>query len=187
MESIILGRHFKHKHMCMFYGSSKDLLELVVPYFREGFERNKFCVWAVPESLGLKEAQQALSEGIGELKEYMDKGQLRLFEARSLYNRSGRFVRAEVLDGWAKIAEEALSLGFDGIRASGDASFLPQEEKDELLCYEKEADAFIRESKVEVLCTYPMHKTDLNEMFILSTCHGTTFSNKNGKLEILTG
>ncbi|MEK7849234.1 MAG: MEDS domain-containing protein [Candidatus Omnitrophota bacterium] len=186
MESIILNNHFKHKHMCLFYGSNKDLFELVVPYFREGLERNKLCIWAVPESLGLKEAQQALSEGIGGLKEYIDKGQLRLFEARSVYNRSGRFVRSEILDGWGKILEEALSLGFDGIRVSGDASFLPEEEKNELLLYEKEADAVIRESKVEALCTYPLDKTDLVEMFILSICHGSTFRNKNSKLEILT-
>ena len=173
--------------MCLFYGSSKDLFELVVPYFREGLERNKSCVWAVPESLGLKEAQQALSVSIGGLKEYMEKGQMRLFEARSVYNRSGRFTRSEILESWGKILEEALSLGFDGIRVSGDASFLPEEEKDELLLYEKETDAVIRGSKVEALCTYPADKTDLVEMFILSTCHGSTFSNKNSRLEILTG
>jgi hypothetical protein len=176
----------KQKHMCMFYGSGKDLLELVVSYFKEGLEANKLCAWAVPESIGLKEAEQALSEGSVGLKEYMDKGQLRLLDARAVYNRSGRFIRDETMEIWGKILDEALGLGFDGIRVSGDASFLSKEEKDDLLCYEKEVDAAIRGLKVEALCTYPMDKTDLSEMFILSTCHGSAFSNKNGRLEILT-
>lgn len=176
---------FKHKHMCMFYGSNKDLLELVVPYFREGFDRNKLCVWAVPESLGLKEAQQALSGSIEGLKEHMDKGQLRLVEAKSVYLKSGKFDRSDTLESFGKLLDEALSLGFNGMRISGDASFLSQEEKDELLLYENEADTFIQGSRVEALCTYPLNKTSLADMFILSTCHGSTFSNKNGKLEIL--
>ena len=124
MESIISNSRFKHKHMCLFYGSSKDLFELVAPYFREGLGRNKFCVWAVPGSLALEEARQALSENIDGLKEYMDKGQLRLFEAKSIYSRSGKFIRSDTLESFGKLLEEALNLGFDGMRVSGDLSYL---------------------------------------------------------------
>jgi len=33
------------RHFCQFYRSRQDLIEMLVPYFKEGLEDNEFCMW----------------------------------------------------------------------------------------------------------------------------------------------
>jgi hypothetical protein len=32
-------------HFCQFYETSQDLIEILVPYFKEGLQQNEFCMW----------------------------------------------------------------------------------------------------------------------------------------------
>ena len=32
-------------HLCAFYETEDDLLEIAVPYLRAGFESNEYCMW----------------------------------------------------------------------------------------------------------------------------------------------
>jgi MEDS: MEthanogen/methylotroph, DcmR Sensory domain len=34
-------------HFCIFYETKKDLLEIVVPFFKAGLQANEFCLWIV--------------------------------------------------------------------------------------------------------------------------------------------
>ena len=55
-------------HLCLFYETKQDLLEMVVPYLEAGFESGEYCVWTIPDSLTQLEARQALNQilpGIG--------------------------------------------------------------------------------------------------------------------------
>jgi DNA-binding CsgD family transcriptional regulator len=37
-------------HFCVFYETKKDLLEIVVPFFKAGLQVNEFCLWIVANS-----------------------------------------------------------------------------------------------------------------------------------------
>src|SRR6266446_320339 len=55
-------------HLCLFYETKQDLLEMVVPYLKAGFESGEYCVWSIPDVLTQLEARQALNQilpGIG--------------------------------------------------------------------------------------------------------------------------
>jgi hypothetical protein len=49
-------------HFCIFYETKKDLLDIVVPFFKAGLEANEFCLWIVARSelLTMKEAKAVL-------------------------------------------------------------------------------------------------------------------------------
>jgi len=32
-------------HLCQFYHTKEDLIEILVPYFKAGLENNEFCMW----------------------------------------------------------------------------------------------------------------------------------------------
>ncbi len=47
-------------HFCNFYESRKDLLGMLVSYFKAGLEDNEFCVWVLSEPLSEKDAWEGL-------------------------------------------------------------------------------------------------------------------------------
>jgi hypothetical protein len=47
-------------HLCQFYQSEQDLIDILVPYFRQGLADNEFCMWVTSEPLGTDEAKAAL-------------------------------------------------------------------------------------------------------------------------------
>jgi len=32
-------------HLCLLYQTKKDLIDVLVPYFKAGLENNEFCMW----------------------------------------------------------------------------------------------------------------------------------------------
>jgi hypothetical protein len=36
-------------HVCQFYDGEEDLVKMLVPYFKQGLERNEACVWLVAD------------------------------------------------------------------------------------------------------------------------------------------
>ncbi|MFH1416584.1 MAG: MEDS domain-containing protein [Elusimicrobiota bacterium] len=38
-------------HLCQFYRTKQDLIEILVPYFKQGLENNEFCMWITSNPL----------------------------------------------------------------------------------------------------------------------------------------
>src|SRR5258708_2254681 len=53
-------------HLCHFYETKQDLLDILIPYFKAGLESNEFCLWVIPQSLSVAEATRALQESVPE-------------------------------------------------------------------------------------------------------------------------
>ncbi len=51
-------------HFCQFYQTRKDLLDILVPYFKAGLENNELCVWVTPEGLDVEVAKKALKKAV---------------------------------------------------------------------------------------------------------------------------
>ena len=47
-------------HVCQFYDGKEDLVKMLVPYFKQGLDRNEACVWLVGD-LTVEEARNALA------------------------------------------------------------------------------------------------------------------------------
>ena len=46
-------------HLCQFYQTKGDLIDILVPYFKAGLENNEFCMWVTAEPLSENEATEA--------------------------------------------------------------------------------------------------------------------------------
>ena len=46
-------------HLCEFYQTKEDLIDILVPYFKAGLENNEFCMWVTAEPLNEEEAKKA--------------------------------------------------------------------------------------------------------------------------------
>jgi hypothetical protein len=61
-------------HFCQFYQTKKDLLDMLVPYFKAGLENNEFCMWITSEPLNVEDAKKAMKKAVPGFDEYVQKG-----------------------------------------------------------------------------------------------------------------
>ena len=57
---------------CQFYETKDDLLEVLVPYFKEGLAANESCVWITSDPMSVDEAKVALRAAVPELDRLSD-------------------------------------------------------------------------------------------------------------------
>jgi hypothetical protein len=80
-------------HICQFYPEKEDLLQLLVPYFKQGLEKNDACVWLVGD-LTVEEARSALSAAVPDIDYYLAKGQITIRHYSELYTNPDGTVKA---------------------------------------------------------------------------------------------
>ena len=61
-------------HLCHFYETKEDLLDILVPYFNAGLENNEFCIWVVSDPLVEEEARNALRLAVPKADRYLAAG-----------------------------------------------------------------------------------------------------------------
>jgi hypothetical protein len=148
-------------HICEFYDSKQALLQLLVPYFKEGLEKNEACVWVVAD-LTIQEATDALAAVVPDLRDRIAKGQMK-FAHHSEFHTDGTRLRPinTLLDQWGKIAASANDS--PGFRASGSMAWIKDEENmSEFTAYESKVHMVINNARIIAVCTYP---TELATMF----------------------
>jgi hypothetical protein len=110
-------------HVCQFYTRKEDLVEMLVPYFKQGLENNDACVWLVGD-LTVEEAGNALAAAVPDLERYRAKGQMQIRHYTELYtNPDGTVKAADTLrDEFVAMGATVQADGFRGLRASGSVS-----------------------------------------------------------------
>ena len=51
-------------HICQFYHTKEDLIDILVPFFKAGLENNEFCLWVTSKSLEEEDAIEGLVENL---------------------------------------------------------------------------------------------------------------------------
>lgn len=145
-------------HVCRFYGATRELVDIVAPYFGQGRRSNERCIWVAPDDLA---AAAGLADGvevIDPLDWYLDaRGELRPTEA--------------VLAAWQREEARALAEGYSGLRISGDTAFMRPEHRAAFAGYEARVHAAIEGMRLKALCTYPLNG-HAREDDVLSRHHG---------------
>src|ERR1700752_3626423 len=78
-------------HLCLFYETRRDLIEMLVPYFAAGLAANESCIGAVSEPLDDASAEQALAEAIPGFEEHLAARDIEIVPGREFYLKGGRY------------------------------------------------------------------------------------------------
>ena len=152
-------------HFCQFYQTRKDLLEVLVGYFQQGLQNNEFCLWITSEPLRLEDANQALRAVVPDLDERIRQGQIEFHDYRQWYFPDGEFDAERLLQRCVEKERAALARGYEGMRLTGNASWLEKDNWKVFTDYETTVSAVIGTHRMLVLCTYPFDKCKGVEMF----------------------
>ena len=143
-------------HICNFYKSKRDLIDILVPYFKMGLENNEYCLWAASYPLHAGECLVELGKAVPNLDLYLNGQQITIIDSKTFYARQGKFDARSTLKALIEREEFALEHGFDGMRASGNISWLAKREWKAFCHYELSADMILRKRKAIALCSYPL-------------------------------
>ncbi len=149
-------------HICQFYKTSEDLVEMLGPYFQAGLENNEFCMWITSNSLSVKEARRAIRRPIPQFDKYEERGQFQIVPCGEWFLKDGNFELKLAAERWIEKLDQALTLGYDGMRATGDVTgniaSIEKVDWGDFAEYERVLDRTIEHFKMIILCTYALDK-----------------------------
>src|SRR3990170_7929644 len=172
-------------HFCQFYKTKKDLIDILVPYFKAGLENNEFCMWVTSKPLTGKDAVKALAKVLPDLDSYLKKGEIEIIPHDKWYMRNGVFNSKKVSKGLLKKLDKALAKGYDGLRLTGNTFWLEKKDWKSFTNYEKEVDSVIGEYNIIALCTYSLYKCEANEVIDVARNHQFVLIKREGKWDLI--
>jgi len=174
-------------HLCLFYESKQDLLDILVPYFALGLKNNEFCLWITSAPLEPMAAERALRDAVPDLEERKRRGQIEFLRHDQWYTRSGRFDADAALNRGGEKEAWALANGYEGLRAAGDTSWLEDEDWGAFLDYERAVDSSIGERRMLAICTYSLAKFALPDIIEALDAHEFALVRTRGAWHEVTG
>ena len=151
---------------------------MLVPYFKQGLERNEACVWLVGD-LTIEEARNALAAAVPDLDRYIAKGQMQIRHYTEFYtNPDGTVKPAD------QLSDEFAAMGstrdrptaLRGLRASGSVSWVNDAESmSRFMDYETKVNLAIQDSRIMAVCTYPAQAAAMCRCRELIHNHGKIF------------
>jgi hypothetical protein len=164
-------------HVCQFYNGKQDLLDMLVPFFKQGLERNEACVWLVGD-LSVQEAWNGLTAVVPDLERYVASGQMQIRHCTEFYADANGAVRSPDLltIEFTDIGNAVRAKGYGGLRASGNPSWIrDQANMERLQEYETKVNYAIQTARIMAVCTYPTRAAAMCRCSDLIHNHGKFF------------
>jgi PAS domain S-box-containing protein len=171
-------------HLCHFYETRQDLLDILIPYFRAGLEAQEFCVWVVAE-FTLEEARDALRRGIPGAERHLSAGDIQIIPHAEWYLKGGTFDAERVTGDWGGKLDEALAKGYEGLRGGGVVAGLLEKYGEDVLRFEEALDEALAGRRVILLCSYLLSKVDATAVFDVVRTHEVAIVRRRGRWEVL--
>jgi PAS domain S-box-containing protein len=172
-------------HFCQFYEDERDLVDLLVPYFRAGLERRELCMWITSAPLQVEEAKAALRQAAVDVDGYLRAGQLKIIDHAEWYLRGGVFDAGRVLRNWVAELEAGRSRGLEGLRLSGNTFWLEQSLWRDFTEYEAAIDEVIGGLPMLALCTYSLRRCGAPEILDVMSNHAFALIRRAGQWQVI--
>ena len=168
-------------HLCQFYETKEDLIDILVPYFTEGLKSNEFCMWVTSPSLGVEEAKQSLKQAVPNIDRYIKNRQIEIIPYTEWYLSHGKFDADRILKGWVEKEKDALNRGFEGLRLTGNTFWVERKLWKTFTDYEAAVNDAIVSHRTLALCTYSLTKCSGNDVIDVIRNHvGTLVKRSTG-------
>jgi signal transduction histidine kinase len=172
-------------HLCSFYDTREDLLEILIPFFKAGLENNEYCMWITSPPLTINEATNALREMLPNLDNHIAKNSIEIISHVDWYTKGGLFDPENVNRGWQQKLDYALERGYIGMRVNGNEGWLVGNVWKNFIDYEMRLDNSIHNRPIIVLCSYPLEKCTASTVLDVARVHEMVISKRHEGWEIL--
>ncbi len=168
-------------HICQFYQTKKDMMEILVTYFKAGLESNEFCIWVTSEPIEVEDAKEALGKVVPDFSTYLEKGQIEIIPYTDWFITDGVFDSRRVSSSRLEKLECALDNGYDGMRLSGNTTWLDKESWNSFIEFKEQTDKSMDTYRMINLCTYFLDRHNAAEIIDVVLNHQFALIKKDGK------
>jgi len=172
-------------HLCQFYQTKQDLIDIALPYLKAGLENNEFCLWVASDLLDPQEAFEAMVAAWPSCEEYVERGQIRFLSHTQWYFREGPFDPRKMVDTTVDIINRALKSEYDGMRISSNMSWMEKSEWRTLSEFEENLNKLDGAHPLLTLCSYQLEKYGEAEVADVIRNHGGVILKQEDKWQIL--
>lgn len=157
-------------HICHFFQIREELADALVPYFEAGIDNNERCIWVASAPLQTQDAFIEASKS-EKLTRAVASGQLRIFDALEWYGEPNTLNADQVIQRWLDEERGALRGGFQGLRITGNTSFVPRANWKQLIECERKLHNWIKDRRIIACCSYDREQCGSVEVLEVVRCH----------------
>jgi hypothetical protein len=161
-------------HACHFYRNRDELVAALVPYFVAGLQGHERCLWVTAPPLPASEAVEALRAAWNDVDAAIQAGALRILDFDQWYGNSAGLKGLDVVRLWLEEEERALAEGYNGLRISGNTSFLKPREWSTFMEYERTVTSRFNGRRIIALCCYALGQCSDQKMSEVMHMHRCT-------------
>lgn len=172
-------------HLCQFFLTERDLLDVLVPYFRIGLENREYCLWIVHAPLTVERARRALTQQVPEGERYLAEGSIDIVTSRQWYLRGKTFSLSRVTRNWDAKLAVALAAGYVGLRATANTAWLGRKQWRRFQEYEQTLNRSLSEKPMKVLCSYALQRSGAVDVLDVARTHQFAVARREGEWGVL--
>jgi PAS domain S-box-containing protein len=172
-------------HICQFYETEKDLLELLIPFFKAGLENNEFCLWVVADPLTKENVTNELKKAIPNFENFLRRESIEILSHHEWYLNKKTFNPKEIINELNERLVIAVKKGYEGMRVNGNESWLQQQDWKDFMKYERELNSALRGKRMIVLCAYPLETSNAAAILDIVHAHQQVISKRNGEWQVV--
>jgi PAS domain S-box-containing protein len=158
-------------HICQFYQTKEDLMEILITYFKAGLENNEFCLWVTSQPVEVEDAEEALKRAVPDFNTYLEKGQIEIIPYTDWFIPEGVFDSKRVASRRFEKLKHALESGYDGMRLSGNTTWLEKENWSSFIEFKEQTDKAMDIYRMINLCTYFLGRHNAAEIIDVVVNH----------------
>jgi len=171
-------------HFCQIYSSKDDLAQSLIPYFIAGLTNNEQCIWVTSAPYNVEDAAADFSESFPGFGAAVKEGRLKILDYSEWYTNAGS-LDGKLTDHWLDEERRSLSEGFEGLRISGNTSFVSAPAWDAFMRFEREIHETLKGRRILALCSCNVTRIEPTNIFEMVRAHAFTIHRYNGFWEML--
>jgi PAS domain S-box-containing protein/putative nucleotidyltransferase with HDIG domain len=172
-------------HLCQFYKTRKELLDVLVPFFKAGIESQEFCLWITSDPLGRIAARRAMKDAVPDFDALVARGQVKLLEHGDWYSRNGTFDAKKSARAFITEINQAMDSGYLGVRLATNLGWLEKKDWGRFTDFEEGADGFVSGRPMRVICSYPLEKCGAVEVLDIVRSHHSVIVKDAGEWRLV--
>lgn len=147
-------------HLIQLFKSGDELRDVLVPYFKAGLENNERCLWVTGEAFDAERARSALRLVLPDLDQRERNQQIEIVNGEEWYSATEKLRPLELVGGLIQREQEALGLGYAGLRTSGNCAWVAKDQWADFLEYEALVQDIVRSRRMICMCSYCVEKLE---------------------------
>lgn len=147
-------------HICSFYESQSQRLDLIAAYYKVGLERRERCIFVTDQEPA--QLNEELKKRGLDISGAVKKNDFKIFPINPTYLADGTFYSENMLANLRDFVKQAMQLDYSGVRGGGDMHWVARKVPGlhQVGEYESKINRFIRSSKFTGLCLFPSKLKD---------------------------